>query len=272
MTDCFHYEAIAKMIDHTLLDPALTTSELEDGCALAARYDLASVCILPYYLMRCAELLAETTVHASTAIGFPDGGQRTAIKVAEARQALKDGGRELDVVINISKVRSGDWQYVNDELLALTQTIHAEGAQIKVIFQNACLDDASKMFLCEICGTIGVDWVETVSGHSPAEANLSEIELMRRYSPERVQVKAGTGIHNLDALLAARAMGASRVATTRTESILKECRRRLQRPYLAQTGAVKGNENSALPPGRVPFIVERQRIAGTLMTKERIRK
>ena len=104
---------------------------------------------------RCAELLAGTTVKASTTIGFPHGGHTTAIKLAEARQALKDGGQELDAVINISKARSGDWQYVQDELAALTSCTHAGGAKIKVIFENAYLDDAAKIRLCEICGG---DW------------------------------------------------------------------------------------------------------------------
>ncbi len=150
MTDSFTYEAIAKMIDHSLLNPSLTTRELEDGCALAVRYNVASVCILSYYLARCAEVLAGTSVMPSTTIGFPHGGHRTSIKVAEAMQALRDGGKELDVVINISKARSGDWQYINDELTALAQTIHDGGAKIKVIFENAYLDDAMKIRLCEI--------------------------------------------------------------------------------------------------------------------------
>src|SRR5208283_5462459 len=119
MTDSYDYPAIAKMIDHSLLNPTLTTPELEEGCALALRYDVASVCILPYALARCAQVLAGANVHASTTIGFPHGGHTIAVKLAEARQALQDGGQELDVVINISKARSGDWQYVQDELLAL---------------------------------------------------------------------------------------------------------------------------------------------------------
>jgi len=227
MTNSYDYESIAKMIDHSLLNPALTTRELEDGCALAARYKVASVCILPYYLARCAELLAGTSVHPSTTIGFPHGGHRTEIKVAEARQALKDGGQELDVVINISKARSEDWRYIHDELLALTETIHADGAKIKVIFENAYLDDAAKIRLCEICGAIGVDWVKTSTGYAASGATLADLKLMRKHSPERVQVKAAGGIRDLDALLEVRAIGASRVGATRTESMLEECRRRL---------------------------------------------
>ena len=238
MTNSYDYESIAKMIDHSLLNPSLTTRELEDGCAVAARYNVASVCILPYYLARCAEMLAGTTVHASTTIGFPHGGHRTEIKLAEARQALKDGGQELDVVINISKAHSGDWQYIHDELLALTETIHANAAKIKVIFENAYLDDAAKIRLCEICGTIGVDWVKTSTGYAASGATVADLKLMRAHSPERVQVKAAGGIRDLDALLEVRAIGVSRVGATRTESMLEECRRRLGLEPIAGGNAV----------------------------------
>jgi deoxyribose-phosphate aldolase len=237
MTNSYHYESIAKMIDHSLLNPALTTQELEDGCALALRYNVASVCIMPYYLGRCAELLAETTVKPGTTVGFPHGGQRTAIKVAEARQALKDGGKELDVVINISKARSGDWQYINDELFALTQIVHADGAKIKVIFENAYLDDPAKIRLCEICGAVGVDWVKTSTGFSPSGATHADLRLMLKHSPNSVQVKAAGGIRDLDALLAVRALGVTRAGATRTESILAECRKRLGLEPISQPSA-----------------------------------
>lgn len=227
MTDSYDYQAIAKMIDHSLLNPTLTTRELEEGCALALRYDVASVCIMPYALARCAELLAGSTVQASTTIGFPHGGHTTAIKLAEARQALSDGGQELDCVINISKARSGDWQYVRDELAALTETIHGGGGKIKVIFENAYHDDAAKIRLCEICGEIGVDWVKTSTGYAPSGATHADLELMRKHSPARVQVKAAGGIRDLDALLAVRALGVSRVGATRTETMLEDCRKRL---------------------------------------------
>lgn len=227
MNDSFDYKAIAKMIDHSLLNPSLTTRELEEGCALAVRYDVASVCILPYYLARCAELLARTTVNASTTIGFPHGGHTTTIKLAEARQALDDGGQELDVVINISKARSGDWQYISEELEQLTECIHAGEAKIKVIFENAYLDDASKIRLCEICGEIGADWVKTSTGYAPSGATLPDLELMRKYSPASIQVKAAGGIRDLDALLTVRAIGVSRVGATRTQAMLEECRKRL---------------------------------------------
>jgi deoxyribose-phosphate aldolase len=237
MTHSFDYPAIAKTIDHSLLNPALTTQELEDGCALAIRYNVASVCILPYSLARCAELLAGTTVNASTTIGFPHGGHTTATKLAEARQALEDGGQELDAVINIGKARSGDWQYVRDELSALADVIHAGGAKIKVIFENAYLDDPAKIRLCEICAEIGADWVKTSTGYAPSGATLADLELMRKHSPARVQVKAAGGIRDLDALLAVRAIGVSRVGATRTESMLEDCRQRLGLAPIAANAA-----------------------------------
>ena len=227
MTQSFDYLSIAKTVDHSLLNPTLTTRELEEGCALAIRYNVASVCILPYALARAAVLLAGTGVKASTTIGFPHGGHTTAVKLAEARHALEDGGQELDAVINIGKARSGDWRYVLDELSALADTIHAGGAKLKVIFENAYLDDAQKIRLCEICAEIGADWVKTSTGYAPSGATIADLELMRRHSPPQVQVKAAGGIRDLDTLLAVRAIGVSRVGATRTESMLEDCRRRL---------------------------------------------
>ena len=227
MNHPFDYPSIAKMIDHSLLNPALTTSELEDGCALAIRYNVASVCILPYALARCAELLAGTGVNASTTIGFPHGGHTTAIKLAEVHQALNDGGQELDAVINISKARSGDWKYVRDELAALAIAVHAGGAKIKVIFENAYLDDDAKIRLCAICAEVGADWVKTSTGYAPSGATLADLELMRKHSPPNIQVKAAGGIRDLDTLLTVRAIGVSRVGATRTESMLEECRKRV---------------------------------------------
>ena len=239
MTPTYTYEDIAKMIDHSLLNPTLTTQELEDGCALAVRYNVASVCIMPYYLARSAELLVGTSVRASTTIGFPHGVNSTAIKLAEAQQALRDGAQELDAVINISKARSGEWQYVRDELLALTETTHAGGAKIKVIFENAYLDDASKIRLCEMCGDLRVDWVKTSTGYAPSGATFPDLELMRKHSPPSVQVKAAGGIRDLDAMLKVRDIGVSRVGATRTQSMLEESRKLLGLEPISATAAAR---------------------------------
>jgi deoxyribose-phosphate aldolase len=223
----YTYEDIAKMIDHSLLNPTLTAWDLESGCRLALDYDVASVCILPYYLKRCAELLKGSLVKASTTIGFPHGGNTTSIKVAEARQALADGGQELDMVVNISAVLSGNWDYVRDDIRAVIAVTHAAGQKVKVIFENCYLNGEQKIRLCEICSELGADWVKTSTGYGSGGATIEDLILMRKHTPPRVQVKSAGGIRDLDALLAVRAVGVSRSGATRTAAMLDECRKRL---------------------------------------------
>jgi deoxyribose-phosphate aldolase len=223
----YTYEDVAKMIDHSLLNPSLRADELEAGCRLAVQYDAASVCILPYYLRRCAELLRGSTVKASTTIGFPHGGHTTAIKVAEAKQALADGGQELDMVVNISAVLSGAWDYVREDIGAVIAVTHGAGQKVKVIFENAYLNDAQKITLCEICGELNADWVKTSTGYAPSGATIDDLTLMRKHSPAHVQVKAAGGVRDLDALLRVREIGVTRCGATRTASMLDEARRRL---------------------------------------------
>jgi deoxyribose-phosphate aldolase len=238
MNETYGYADIAKMIDHSLLNPSLTVAEMDDGCMLARAYDVASVCVLPYYVSRSAELLAGTTVRSSTTIGFPHGGHATAVKLAETRQALADGATELDMVINISKARSGDWDYVEREIRALCQTAHEAGARLKVIFENAYHDAPAKIRLCEICGAIGVDWVKTSTGYAPSGATMDDLRLMRKHSPPSVQIKAAGGIRDLDTLLAVRKLGVTRVGATRTAAMLDAGRQRLGLPLIAYQSAV----------------------------------
>src|SRR5574340_1725021 len=189
------YLDIAKMIDHSLLNPTLTVEQLEEGCRLALDYDAASVCIVPWYLNRCAKLLAGSNVKASTTIGFPHGGHTTAIKSAEARQALADAGQELDMVVNISAVLSGKWDYVRDDIRAVIDVTHAAGQKVKVIFENCYLNDAQKIRLCEICGELNADWVKTSTGYGTGGATDADLILMRKHSPAHVQVKARSEEH-----------------------------------------------------------------------------
>jgi len=225
----YTYEQIAKMIDHSLLNPTLTTAELEAGIQVAIAYDVASVCIMPYYLKRCADLLraAGGSVKASTTIGFPHGGHTTAIKLAEAERALADGCEELDTVCNISKVLSGDWDYVRHDLKVVIDAAHAAGQRVKVIFENCYLQDAHKIALCEICADLGADWVKTSTGYGSGGATDADLTLMRAHSPASVQVKAAGGVRSLDRLLEVRALGVTRVGASRTEQILDETRARL---------------------------------------------
>jgi len=221
---------VAKMIDHSLLRPVLTVEELEAGCRLAREHDVASVCILPCSLKRCAELLAGSTVVPGTTIGFPHGGHATTVKAFEAEQALDDGGRELDMVVNISRVLSGDWGYVRDDVRAVLEPTHARGAKLKLIFENCYLDDAQKIRLCEIGGELGVDWVKTSTGFGTGGATDEDLILMRRHSPPQVQVKAAGGVRDLDRLLRVRELGCTRIGATRTKDILDEAKRRLACP------------------------------------------
>ena len=227
MTATYSYSDVAKLIDHSILSPAATVAELEAGCRLGGQYKVASVCLLPYFVKRCAELLHGSGVQPCTVIGFPHGAHSTAIKLAESEQALRDGATELDAVINISKARSGDWDYVRREIEALTSTARGGGAKIKIIFENAYHDEAAKIRLCQICGEIGVDWVKTSTGFASSGATVADVQLMRQHSPPRVQVKASGGIRTLDALLEMRAAGATRVGSSSTAQILEECRKRL---------------------------------------------
>jgi deoxyribose-phosphate aldolase len=223
----YTYPDIAKMIDHSLLNPSLTIPDLETGCRLALEYNVASACIMPYYLKRCAEILKGSTVRASTTIGFPHGGHTTATKLAETRQALQDGGEELDLVVNISKVLSGMWADVESELKAIIGLTHSHGQKVKVIFENAYLNDEQKITLCRICGELEADWVKTSTGYASGGATDHDLKLMRKHSPASVQVKAAGGVRDLDRLLEVRALGVTRVGATRTRKMLEECKRRL---------------------------------------------
>lgn len=223
----FTYEAIAKTIDHSLLNPTLTWTDLERGCHLARDYQVASVCIMPFAVKHCAEILKGSGVKTGTTIGFPHGGHTTETKLAEAMAAIDDGGEELDMVINISKALSGDWAYVRHDIHHLTHAIHARGAKLKVIFENCYLNDHQKIALCEICGEIGVDWVKTSTGYGSGGATDEDLILMRKHSPAKVQVKAAGGVRTLDRLLEVRALGATRCGATQTVAILEEAKRRL---------------------------------------------
>ena len=224
----YTYQDIAKMIDHSLLKPNAAEDELEEGCQVALAYDVATVCMKPYYLGRCARLLAGSTVVPTTTVGFPHGGHRTETKVAEAEWAIADGAGELDMVVNLGQVLSGKWDAVQSDIAAVVDTGHQANVLVKVIFENCYLEDEHKVRLCEVCAAVGADFVKTSTGYGDGGATLADLKLMRAHSPASVRVKAAGGIRTLDALLDARAAGASRVGASRTEDILDECKRRLE--------------------------------------------
>jgi deoxyribose-phosphate aldolase len=221
------YLDVAKALDHALLKPTLTDAELDAGCRVARAYDVASVCIVPHALRRCAELLAGSTVQPSTTIGFPHGAATTRVKVFEAEQALRDGGTELDMVVNVGKVLGGDRDYVREEIRAVLDVTRRADKKLKVIFENAYLANADKIWLCELCSELEVDWVKTSTGFGPSGASLEDLRLMRAHTPERVQVKASGGIRSLDQVLEIQALGVSRIGTSNSQQILDELRARL---------------------------------------------
>ena len=224
----YTYRDIAKMIDHSLLNPVLTDPELEQGCRLAREYGVASVCIKPYAVKAAARWLEGAGVAVGTTIGFPHGGHATSVKVAEAQTAIADGAGELDMVVNIGKVLSGDWAYVEADISAVAQAAHAAKSLVKVIFENCFLRSEHKERLCQICGEVGADFVKTSTGYGDGGAADDDLRLMRRCSPPQVQVKAAGGIRTLDRLLAVRALGVTRVGATASKAILDECRGRLR--------------------------------------------
>jgi deoxyribose-phosphate aldolase len=219
---------LAKMIDHSLLQPTLTDADLDRGFEVAREYKVASVCVKPYAVARAARALAGSGVFVGTVIGFPHGGHLSKIKVAEAEAAMADGAVELDMVVNVGKVLSKDYAYVRDDIAGVVEAAHRRGAKVKVIFENCFLQDEHKIELCRICGEVGADWVKTSTGYGESGAAEHDLKLMRMHSPPHVQVKAAGGVRTFDQVLAVRALGVTRIGATATKAILDECRRRLE--------------------------------------------
>lgn len=240
----YSYEDLAGMIDHSLLHPTLTDAEFDAGCALAAKYGVASVCIKPYAVRRAVELLAGSPVKVGCVIGFPSGASATDVKQFETDLACREGAVEIDMVINIGKALSGEWDYVEQDVRAVCDVAHRHGAKVKVIFENDYLtkggagltSDALKIKLCQICERAGADWVKTSTGYGFVKqsdgsynyqgATEHDLALMRANCSERVQVKAAGGVRDLDGLIRVRQLGASRCGATATAAMLDEYRRR----------------------------------------------
>jgi deoxyribose-phosphate aldolase len=230
-------QELAKMIDHSILHPTHTDEDLKKQCAVALKYDVASVCVKPYAAKAAFEILRGSSVKVGCVIGFPHGNSSTKVKVFEAEQACRDGATEIDMVINIGKALGGDWAYVENEIKAVTDTCHKNKAIVKVIFETDFVtrtDD--KIRLCEICTRVGADFVKTSTGYGFVKqpdgsynytgATLADVELMRKYSGLSVQVKCAGGVRTLDDLLKMKAAGATRSGATATEAILTEAMKR----------------------------------------------
>lgn len=219
-------EQLAKVIDHSLLRPELTREDVTAGIALALRYHVASVCVHPCHVTLAAGMLRGSDVKTSTVISFPFGYSATAIKVAEAHQAMDDGAVELDMVLNIGELRSGNLDLVRSDVQAVCEAAHSRGAKVKVIFENAYLTDAQKITACQLCEATGADWVKTSTGFAPSGATLDDLRLMRASVGPGVQVKAAGGVRTLDSLLAVIDAGCTRCGATATAAMLDEFRLR----------------------------------------------
>jgi len=240
----YTYEELAGMIDHSLLHPTMTDAELEAGCRLAAKYRVASVCIKPYAVTKAVEWLKGSDVKVGAVVGFPHGNACTESKRYETELACRDGAVEIDMVINIGKALSGDWDYVEQDVKAVCDEAHAHGAKVKVIFENDYLteggaglsSDDFKRKLCQICERADADWVKTSSGYGFVKqsdgsymyqgATEHDLELMRASCSAKVQVKAAGGVRDLDGLIRVRDLGATRCGASATAAMLDEFRRR----------------------------------------------
>lgn len=228
---------LAKMIDHTILHPMATTEDLRKACEIAIKYQVASLCVKPYLVRETVKLLQGTGVKVSCVTGFPAGNSRTEIKVLETSFACLDGATEVDVVINIAKALEGDWEYVENEIKALTATCHKHGAIIKVIFEVDYISSRADIIkLCEICSKHQVDFVKTSTGfgytkqgngdYNYTGATIPILQLMKEHIGPQVKIKASGGIRSLDQLLAVQSVGCERSGATATVAILEEANRR----------------------------------------------
>lgn len=219
-------EDIAGMIDHSLLKPELTEEEILRGCQVAKKYKVASVCCSPAALPLVVRELAGSGVRPTTVIGFPHGYNRTETKVFEAQQAIRDGAVELDMVLNIGKLRSGDLDSVRQDIRAVVEIAHKNKVRVKVILENFYLTDQQKRIACRLCEEAGADWVKTSTGFAGGGATPEDLKLMRSAVSDKVQVKAAGGVRDLDTALKVREIGCTRFGATATEAIMEECFKR----------------------------------------------
>ena len=256
----YRYEELAKMIDHSLLHPTMTDEDLEEGCKLAAQYGVASVCIKPYAVRRAVKLLEGSGVLVGAVVGFPHGNSCREAKRYETELACRDGAVEIDMVINLGKALSGDWEYVEADVKVVCDEAHEHGAKVKVIFENDYLteggaglsSDDFKSRLCEICERAGADWVKTSTGYgfvkgsdgsySYQGATEHDLALMRASVSQKVQVKAAGGVRDLDGLIRVRDLGGTRCGATATAAMLDEYRRREAAEKAGQAVEATGGE------------------------------
>jgi len=217
---------IAKMIDHSLLRPELTDEDIIKGFETAKKYNVATVCCGPSSVSLAKKRLEGSSVKVSTVIGFPNGYNKTETKVFEAEQAIKDGAVELDMVINIVKLLSRDFDYVKSDIKAVADVAHSQSVLLKVILENYHLTNELIEIGCKLAEEAGADFVKTSTGFAVGGATIEDLELMRRSVSDKVQIKAAGGVRDLEMALKVREVGCTRFGATRTEAIMEECYKR----------------------------------------------
>ena len=214
---------IASLIDHTLLKPDATAADIERLCQEAAQHQFCSVCVNPFHVRSAVTLLKNTPVKVCTVIGFPLGANLTETKAAETRAALRNGAREIDMVLNIGALKAGDHAAVLTDIQAVVRICHEAHALCKVIFETCLLTDAEKTRACELCITGGADFVKTSTGFSTGGATADDVALMSRLvKPHGRGVKASGSIRSLADLQKMVTAGATRIGTSSGIKILQE--------------------------------------------------
>jgi deoxyribose-phosphate aldolase len=217
---------IAALIDHVLVHPKLTDDDVCSGCALADKYGTWSVCVKPADVALAVRRLTGSVVVIGAAVGFPHGSSTTESKLIESRRALDEGAREIDMVINIGKLRGGMHDYVEDEIGQIVQATHSAHGLVKVILENAYLSDAQIVEGSRLSESAGADFIKTSTGFAPGGATVHDLLLMAGATSPKVQIKAAGGVRTLDRLLEFVAIGVTRFGATATAAILDEAAER----------------------------------------------
>ena len=228
---------IAKLIDHSLLHPTMTDAQIYEGLQIAKKHNVGAACVKPYSVPVAKEVLADSSVLVCAVIGFPHGNSTTAIKVAEAQEAVEAGADEIDMVVNVGKVLGHDWEYVTNEIRQINEAVVKDRrAVLKVIFENDYLSETHIEHLCRICSVLSVAFVKTSTGYGFVKqssglytykgATPAHLKLMRESVGPQVQIKAAGGVRTLDDVLYVMSLGVTRIGATATEEILAEAVKR----------------------------------------------
>jgi deoxyribose-phosphate aldolase len=234
---------IAQMLDHVLLKPELTNAQVVEGLELAKRHHIACVSVRPCDIDVAVRVLEGSPVRLASVSGFPHGSQNTATKLYEARDLLRRGAKEIDMVVAVSKLLSREFQHVQTELLQMSELCHKEGATLKVILENAYLTDELKIIACRCAERAEVDFVQASTGFASSDSTIDDWMLMRKHLPAEIGVKAAGGLHTVDQVLEAYTAGCSRIGTDSTAAILEEWKARLA---VGPAGKQKGTPPATL--------------------------